>query len=166
MTILGDTAAFHSFVLGNVLPLSDETSCFSDLPVWRIQRSELNAPLRTVHLFSPLVTGHVKVAVLPRFPINGVSFILGNDLAGGNVFPLPEVTNDPILLCLPAVPDGNFRWFFVKCVPCVRIYTRTVSKDGETVDLSESVLATLDEGEPCFYVNPTTECKNVKCAKL
>lgn len=37
VTILHDTAAYHSFILASVLPLSDETSCFSDLLVWGIK---------------------------------------------------------------------------------------------------------------------------------
>ena len=49
-----------------------------------------------IQLHLPLMSGHVKAAVLPRFPISGISFILGDDLAGGNVFPLPEVFNNLI----------------------------------------------------------------------
>lgn len=128
VTILRDTAAYHSFMLASVLPLSNETSCFSDLLVWGIKMSELNAPLHMVHLYSPLVTGHVKVAVLPRFPISGVTFILGNDLAGGNVFPLPEVIRDPISFasarCPTSVTSGS-----MSSVPGVCGYTCTGSEN-------------------------------------
>ena len=68
--------------------------------------SALNAPLHMIHLHSPLVSGHVKVAVLPRFPIDGISFILGNDLAGGKVFPLPEVINGPIWVASVCCPTS------------------------------------------------------------
>lgn len=55
-------------------------------------KSERNqSPFVYVHPCSPLVSGRVKVAVCPRLPIEGVSFILGNDLAGRKVFPPPEV---------------------------------------------------------------------------
>lgn len=104
ITIIRDTGAYHSFIMANVFPLSDKTSCFSDLLVWGIKMSEINALFHMVHLFSPLVSGHVKVAVLPRFPISCVTFVLGNDLAGGNVFPLPEVVNDPISLAPACCP--------------------------------------------------------------
>lgn len=29
--------------------------------------------------------------------INGVNFIMGNDIAGGKVYPTPEVTNNPVV---------------------------------------------------------------------
>ena len=72
--------------------------------------SELNAPLHMIHLHSLLVLGHVKVAVLPEFQIDGILFILANVLAGGNVFPLPEVVNDPISVasaCCPALESAE-----------------------------------------------------------
>ncbi|XP_028831460.1 uncharacterized protein LOC114787777 [Denticeps clupeoides] len=34
--------------------------------------------------------GSCKVAVRPELPMQGIDFILGNDLAGGKVLPLPE----------------------------------------------------------------------------
>ena len=56
VTILRDTAAYHSFLLASVLPLSNDTSYFSDLLVWGIKMSALNAPLHMIHLHSPLVS--------------------------------------------------------------------------------------------------------------
>lgn len=97
MTILHDSAACHSFMLDSILPLSAETSCKSDLLVWDIKMSATRAPLHMVHLNLPLVTGHVKVAMRSHFPISGVSFILGNDLAGGKTFPPPEVVDVPMI---------------------------------------------------------------------
>ena len=63
-------------MLASVLPLSNETLCSSDLIVWGIKTSEFNAPLHMIHLHSALVSGQVKVAVLPLFPFSGISFIL------------------------------------------------------------------------------------------
>ncbi|KAK0136914.1 hypothetical protein N1851_026936 [Merluccius polli] len=162
--ILRDTAAYHSFMLSSVLPLSNETSCFSDLLVWGIKMSELNAPLHMIHLHSPRVSGRVKVAVLPRFPISGISFILGNDLAGGNVFPLPEVVTYPISVASACCPASDSADVSVPNVfPVCAITRAQARKLGETVDLSESFMATLDEGKPSVSVSPTTECDVVKC---
>ncbi|CAI5695146.1 unnamed protein product [Oreochromis niloticus] len=91
VTILRDTGAYHSFLLESVLPLSERSSCGSNILVWGIKMSVTSAPVHTVFLQSPLVTGYVKVAVRPRLPIAGIFFILGNDFAGGRVFPSPEV---------------------------------------------------------------------------
>uniref|UniRef100_A0AAV2LEV5 Uncharacterized protein n=1 Tax=Knipowitschia caucasica TaxID=637954 RepID=A0AAV2LEV5_KNICA len=43
------------------------------------------------------VIGVFPVAVRDQFPIDGVEFIMGNDLAGGKVYPSPEVVTRPIL---------------------------------------------------------------------
>ena len=161
VTILRDTAAFHSFMLASVLPLSDETSCFSDLLVWGIKMSELNAPLHMIHLHSPLVSGLVKVAVLPQFPISGVSFILGNDLAGGKVFPLPEVVADPIVASVCCLTSASSDLSVPNVFPVCAITQAQARKLGDAVDLSESFMATLDEGEPSSLVSPTTESENV-----
>lgn len=154
ITIIRDTAAYHSFFLANVLPLSDKTSCFSDLLVWGIKMCEINASLHMVHLFSP-VSGHVKVAVLPRFPISGVTFILGNDLAGRKVFPLPEVVNDPISLAPACCPTSVSSELSVSNVfPVCAITRAQAGKMGETVNLADSFLATFNEGEHSFSVPP------------
>ena len=164
VTILRDTAAFHSFMLASVLPLSDETSCFSDLLVWGIKMSELNAPLHKIHLHSPLVSGLVKVAVLPQFPISGISFILGNDLAGGKVFPLPEVVADPIVASVCCLTSASSELSVPNVFPVCAITRAQARKLGDAVDLSKSFMATLDEGEPSSLVSPTTESENVlKC---
>ena len=160
VTILRDTAAYHSFILASVLPLSSNTSCGSDLLVWGIKMCELNAPLHMVHLQSPLVSGHVKVAVLPRFPISGISFILGNDLAGGNVFPLPEVITDPSSVASAGCPT-SVSSAVPKLFPVCAVTRAQARKLGDSVDLCESFMATLGEGEPSFSVSPATECDKV-----
>ena len=50
-----------------------------------LQGAELGTfrvPLHKVHLKCGLVTGAVVVGVRPSLPVQGVSLILGNDLAG------------------------------------------------------------------------------------
>lgn len=109
--------------------------------------SEINVPLHMVHLFLPHVSGHVKVAVLPRFSISGVSFILGNNLARGKVFPLLEVKNDPISLASACCPTSVSSDLSVPNVFPVCAITRTQArKKSKTVNLSDLFLATLDEG--------------------
>lgn len=59
-----------------------------------------NAPLQRVHFKSDFVTGIVDVATLPELQIQGVSFILANDLAGEHgdaAFPIPKISVDPVL---------------------------------------------------------------------
>ncbi|XP_066518564.1 uncharacterized protein [Hoplias malabaricus] len=93
--ILRDTGAAQSFILESVLPFSEKTFCGSSVLVRGIEMGHLQVPLHTIYLKSGLVKGLVKVAVRDRLPVAGVSLILGNDLAGGKVFPLPEVSVMP-----------------------------------------------------------------------
>ena len=58
-------------------------------------------PLNNIHLKSEL--GLVVVGVRPSLPVHGVSFILGNDLAGGQVIANPYVSNVPQDSVLPSV---------------------------------------------------------------
>lgn len=117
-----------------------------------------------VHLFSPLVTGHVKVAILPRFPISGFTFILGNDLAGGNVFPLPEVITDPISSASACCLNSETSEALSSVFPLCAITRAQAQKMSETVNISDSFLTTLVEGDLSCSVPPNTENKNVKCA--
>lgn len=113
--------------------------------------SEINAPLHMIDLFSPLVSGRVKVAVLPRFPFEGVSFILGNDLAGGKDFPLPEVVNDPISPVSACCPSSVSSILSVPNVfPLCAITRAQAHKMCETVNLTDSFLGTIDENEDTF----------------
>lgn len=139
VTILRDTGAYHSLLLESVLPLSEQSSCGSNILVWGIKMSVTSAPVHMVLLQSPLVSGYVKVAVRPRLPIAGVSFILGNDLAGGRVFPSPEVLGIHISAADPAsLPLGLFS-------SCAITWAQARKMEG-VVDLENSFLATADGG--------------------
>lgn len=89
--ILRDTAAAQSLLVEGVLPLSKETSTGEKALVRGCGMTWLEASLHVVHLQSGLVTGPVAVAICPELPVEGVDMILGNDLAGGEVFPTPIV---------------------------------------------------------------------------
>ncbi len=52
------------------------------------------APLHRIHVQSKLVSGWFPVAVRSCFPVDGVHFIMGKDIAGGKVY--PEVVDVPI----------------------------------------------------------------------
>ncbi|XP_077863555.1 uncharacterized protein LOC144347604 [Saccoglossus kowalevskii] len=56
-----------------------------------------SVPLYNVKLKSDLVTGDVIVGVVKSLPIEGVTFLLGNDLAGGKVIVLPVVSCKPVV---------------------------------------------------------------------
>uniref|UniRef100_A0A3B3HSJ7 Gypsy retrotransposon integrase-like protein 1 n=1 Tax=Oryzias latipes TaxID=8090 RepID=A0A3B3HSJ7_ORYLA len=137
--ILRDTGGSQSIVRDGVLPLTEASSCGSFVMIQGIGANLVSAPLHTIYLKSSLVTGMVKVAVLSALPIDGVDLILGNDLAGGKVTPVPELLDSP---SMDDVPDKLMDdVLFPSCV-----VTRARSKKGE-IDLSDSFLATDESSD-------------------
>ena len=136
-TVLRDTGGSQSFILSAVLPLSAESACDVSTVVRGIGMGFVPAPLHRIHVQSNLKTGFFRVAVRPSFPIDGVDFIMGNDIAGGKVYPSPEVVDTPIA---ESRHDDLFQ-----CHPdlfAVRVLTRAQArKQAQDVDLSDSVFA-------------------------
>jgi len=93
--ILRDTGGSQSFILSNLLPLSD-TDCDASTIVRGIGMECVPVPLHTVHVKSDLISGFFSLAVRPCFPVDGVDFIMGNDIAGGRVYPVGEVVKSPM----------------------------------------------------------------------
>lgn len=131
--ILRDTGAAQSFIIDSVLPFSEESYCGSDVLVQGIEMGSLRVPLHMVHLKSELVSGIFKVAVCSQLPVNGVTFLLGNDVAGGKILPYPEVITKPVSTVL----DSSLESVFTACV-----VTRAQSrKYKDAVDLSDTFMS-------------------------
>ena len=89
--ILRDTGAAQSLLLQSVLPLSERTSTDESVLLQGVELGVIDVPLHRIYLKSDLITGPVIVGVRPTLPVQGVSLLLGNDLAGGKVVPDPIV---------------------------------------------------------------------------
>uniref|UniRef100_A0A3B1IMD5 Gypsy retrotransposon integrase-like protein 1 n=1 Tax=Astyanax mexicanus TaxID=7994 RepID=A0A3B1IMD5_ASTMX len=140
VTILRDTGAAQSLLLSGVIPLSLDTYSGADRVVQGVGLSYVNVPIHSVYLKSDLVSGKVDVGICDTLPIPGVTFILGNDLAGGKVLPVPEVVTDPICSVQPPAnqyeTSENLPLTFPACV-----VTRAQSRKlKDVVDLSDSFL--------------------------
>ena len=86
--ILRDTGATQSLLLQGVLPLTKQSSAGASVLVQGVELGMLKVPLHKVYLKPNLVSGVVTVGVRP---IQGIVFIVGNDLAGGKVDLHPEL---------------------------------------------------------------------------
>uniref|UniRef100_A0AAQ4R8V1 CCHC-type domain-containing protein n=1 Tax=Gasterosteus aculeatus aculeatus TaxID=481459 RepID=A0AAQ4R8V1_GASAC len=95
ITILRDTGAAQSIIVSTSLPWSEKSYCGSHVLLTGIELGTISVPLHWVYLSSSIVSGRVRVGVVPRLPVDGVSFLLGNDIAGGRVVPVPEVVDNP-----------------------------------------------------------------------
>ena len=90
--ILRDTGASQTLMLEGILPLSESTSTHSDVLIKGVD-GVINVPLHKVHLKSEMVSGPVTVGVRPTLPIEGISILLGNDLANDKLISNPIVTD-------------------------------------------------------------------------
>ena len=84
--ILRDTGASLSFILQGVLPLSGESKIGTSVLVRGFEMGLTIVPLHQIELKSNVLTGSVAVGVRRSLPVLGVTFILGNNIGGGNVW--------------------------------------------------------------------------------
>uniref|UniRef100_UPI00358E2F4F uncharacterized protein n=1 Tax=Myxine glutinosa TaxID=7769 RepID=UPI00358E2F4F len=88
--VLRDTGAHQSLMLEGILPLSKSTATGDSVRLQGIGGC-VSAPLHVIHLESDLVSGPVTVGLQATLPTEGVSVIIGNDLAGGQIYGNPRV---------------------------------------------------------------------------
>ena len=96
--ILRDTGSAQSILLQSTLPLSDSTYSGDNVLLKGVDTSlgsYPSAPLHQVCISSSHVNGPVTVGITSSLPIDGIDFLLGNDLAGGKVVANSLVTDMP-----------------------------------------------------------------------
>ena len=103
----------------------------------------IRVPLHHIHLQSDLVSGPVVVGVRPSLPVNGVSLILSNNLAGGKVQPNLQIVNNTKQILCPSPAVDGLSDTFPACV-----VTRTVARRAQTEENlpSSSQSVTLSDG--------------------
>uniref|UniRef100_UPI00358F6446 uncharacterized protein isoform X1 n=1 Tax=Myxine glutinosa TaxID=7769 RepID=UPI00358F6446 len=92
--VLRDTGAHQSLMLEGILPLSESTATGDSVRLQGIGGC-VSAPLHVIHLESDLVSGPVTVSLQATLPVEGVSVVIRNDLAGGQVYGNPRVGKEP-----------------------------------------------------------------------
>ncbi|XP_049439159.1 uncharacterized protein LOC125892873 [Epinephelus fuscoguttatus] len=139
VTVLRDTACSQSLILSSVLVLNKESACQASTVVRGTEMGFVPAPLHSDHVQSKLVTGFFPVAVRACFPIDGVDFIMGNDIAGGKMYPVAEVVDVPVSEPDHANLAKSHPNVFTACV-----LTRTQArKQAEDVTLSDSLFSSV-----------------------
>ena len=151
VVILRDTGAAQSLMLASLLtmPLSSSVNAL----IQGIEGNYVPVPLHRVNLKSELVNGPVTVGVVSSLPIEGVTFLLGNDLAGDKVCASPHVSNEPVLGEETENLQMEYPGIFPSCV-VTRSQSQQVKRDqcesqelGETsnVWLADTFFGDLDE---------------------
>ena len=116
----------------------------------------VSVPLYTVYLRSGLVTGPVVVGARPILPVQGISLLLGNDLAGSKVIPGLAVDNKPKLTKDVDKLDTLIPGFFLACVVTRAAARQAASKSNHTTQSEQS-----DGGVPSPRVADETSLKDV-----
>lgn len=95
ISILRDTVATQSLLIQGVIDLTPATDLKVSTLVKGVGGGFVGVPLHTVVLKSNLVNSPVVVAVVPSLPVEGIDFILGNDLAGTRLYVTPVASTEP-----------------------------------------------------------------------
>ena len=93
--ILRDTGATQSLMLENVLPLTENSFTGAYVLISGVEMGVLEVPLHEVNIKSSLINGNIVIGMRPSLPLEGISLILGNDLAGEKVMVDPIVVEKP-----------------------------------------------------------------------
>ena len=93
--ILRDTGATQSLMLDSVLPLTENSFTGANVLISGVEMGILEVPLNEVNIKSSLINGNIVIGMRPSLPVEGISLILGNDLAGEKVMVDPRVVEKP-----------------------------------------------------------------------
>ncbi|VDI22125.1 Hypothetical predicted protein [Mytilus galloprovincialis] len=134
--ILRDTGASQSLLLEGVLPLSEKTSVGASVLLQGVELGCIDVPLHRIYLKSDLITGPVIVGVRPNLPVEGVTLLLGNDLARNKVVVEPIVTSEPVVSVKLPEDDAEL---YPACV-----VTRAMARKQQDEDLQENQFDYMD----------------------
>ena len=87
-----DTGATQSLMLDSVLPLTENSFTGANVLISGVEMGILEVPLHEVNIKSSLIN---VIGMRPPLPVEGISLILGNDLAGERVMVDPRVVEKP-----------------------------------------------------------------------
>ena len=91
--ILRDTGATQSLMLDSVLPLTENSFTGTNVLILGVEIGFLEVPLHEFIIKSSLINGNIVIGMRPLLPVEGISLILGNDLAGEKVMVDPLIEN-------------------------------------------------------------------------
>ena len=153
---LHDTGATQTLIVEGVLPLSRETATGATMFIQGVGLAPVSVPLHTVYLRCGLVTGPVVVGARPSLPVQGISLLLGNDLAGSKVIPGLAVDNNPELTKDVDKLDSLIPGLFLACAVTRAAARRTASQSSHTMQSEQS-----DGSAPSPQVADETMLKDV-----
>ena len=148
--ILRDTGASRSLLLQGAVQLPDSSYTGERAIIQGMDMKYIPLPLHNIKLECGIVNGKVTVGILHGLPCEGISLLLGNDLAGDKVQPDPVVGDTPLTE--------------IEHPEMCNVITRAASK---RIEQSENV-DVLDGLQDTFMSNTDTDIvhiQNQSCSK-
>ena len=93
--ILRDTGATQSLMLDSALPLTGNRFTGANVLISGVEMGVLEVPLHEVNIKSSSINGNIVIGMRSSLPVEGISSILGNDLAVERVMVDPRVVEKP-----------------------------------------------------------------------
>ena len=82
-------------MLDSVLPLTENSFTGANVLISGVEMGILEVPLHEVNIMSSLINGNIVIGMRTLLPVEGISLILGNDLAAERVMVDPRVVEKP-----------------------------------------------------------------------
>ncbi|KAK3892838.1 hypothetical protein Pcinc_003309 [Petrolisthes cinctipes] len=140
VTILRDTGSAQSLLCKKALP-SVENHYTGEIIILKSLNCTPTAGMADIHVQSELMQGPVRVAVLETdLPIPGVTFLLGNDLAGHGMIPDVVVREKPVNESPAAKLDQEKPHLFPVCV-VTRSKTVSVAVDSPSLSHRDTLFS-------------------------
>ncbi|XP_076055291.1 uncharacterized protein LOC143033689 [Oratosquilla oratoria] len=141
LKILRDTGSALSLVAKDAVP-SIETCYTGNWVLVNGLTGGSHIPLCMLYLRSPITSGYVTLGVVDRLPVEGVSLLIGNDLAGGVMLHNAMVSSCPSVENNTSQIEKNLPGLFPACA-----VTRSMSQ-RESAESSEPVSGRVDDVDP------------------
>ena len=145
--ILRDTGATQSLMLDSVLPLTENSFTGANVLISGLEMGVLEVPLHEVNIKSSLINGNIVIGLRPSIPVEGISLILVNDLAGEKVMVDPraveKLRDDEKTERLAKKFQGIFPASVVTC--SMKTKKEAIKEQGkEEIGLSGTFLENID----------------------
>ena len=137
VSILRDTASTVSLMKISSIPFLDETYTGYSVVIKGVNGISA-IPLCKLYLTSDLMSKPVIVGVQDTLPVEGVDFLLGNDIAGSLVVPNPVVCSTPLDEDPAAEVGKTFEGIFPSCAVTRSQVKSHVDRESDLVDAKPS----------------------------
>lgn len=116
ITVLRDTASGQSLMIAGTIELPETAALGTFVPVEGFGGAYRAVPLYTVFVKTNVFVGYAQVGMVSELPVQGVTFLLGNDLARKQVVVTPLLSPTPCEVAETEVLEKQYPEAFPICV--------------------------------------------------